>query len=277
MKFLFLLLFVLTTITVEAQSLKVMTYNMRLELAADGVNAWSNRKEMFADQIKFYEPDFMGVQEAMPNQINYLDTTLTFFHHIGIGREGVNKGEASAIFYNYSRFDLIQSNTFWLSDTPDKVSKGWDASYIRVCTYGLFRDKKSKKEFWVFNTHLDNDGIIARTNGVELILKKMKEVNTNDLPVIFTGDFNTTPETALITNLKKVMDDTKDVSISKPFGPVGTFNNFEFNKPVTMKIDYIFISKGSKIKVKRFAVLSDSDNLRYPSDHLPVYVELKMN
>ena len=275
-KFLFLLLIVSTTITVKAQSLKIMTYNIRLELAADGENAWSNRREMFADQIKFYEPDFMGVQEAMPNQINYLDTTLTFFHHIGIGREGINKGEASAIFYNYSRFDLIKSNTFWLSETPGKVSKGWDASYIRVCTYGLFRDKKSKKEFWVFNTHLDNDGIIARTKGMELILKKMKEVNPNRLPVILTGDFNTTPETALITDLKKVMNDTKDVSINKPFGPAGTFNNFEFNKPVTMKIDYIFISKGNKITVNKFAVLSNSDHLRYPSDHLPVYVELKI-
>ena len=276
-KFLFLVLIVSTTITIEAQSVKIMTYNIRLALASDGENDWANRKEMFANQIRFYEPDFMGVQEALPGQVNFLDSSLKFYQHIGIGRDGVNKGEASAIFYNYAKFKLIKSNTFWLSDTPDKVSKGWDASYIRICTYALFKDKKTKKKFWVFNTHLDNNGIVARAKGVELIIKKMNEVNTNNLPVIFTGDFNTTPETALISDLKKTMDDTKEVSTSKPFGPVGTFNGFEFNKPVTKKIDYIFISKGSKITVKKFAVLSDSDNLRYPSDHLPVYVELIMN
>ncbi len=273
-KTLFFLLLTANFYASNAQSVKVMTYNIRLALVSDGENAWSNRKEMFANQIRFYEPDFMGVQEAMPGQINYLDSSLTFFRHIGIGREGVNKGEASAIFYNYSRFKMIKASTFWLSDTPDTMSKGWDASYIRICTYALFKDKKTKKQFLVFNTHLDNNGMVARSKGVELILKKMDEVNKKNLPVIFMGDFNTTPETELITNLKKTMDDTKDVCISKPFGPVGTFNGFEFNKPVAEKIDYIFISKGSKITVKKFAVLSDSDNLRYPSDHLPVYVEL---
>ena len=276
-KMLFFLLLTANMYVAKAQSVKVMTYNIRLALTSDGENDWSNRKEMFASQIRFYEPDFLNVQEAMPGQINYLDSSLTFFRHTGIGREGVNKGESSAIFYNYSRFNMIKSNTFWLSDTPDTVSKGWDASYIRICTYALFKDKKTKKQFWVFNTHLDNNGIVARTKGVELILKKIKEVNKNNLPVIFTGDFNTTPETDLITNLKKTMDDTKEVCISKLFGPVGTFNNFEFNKPVTKKIDYIFISKGNRITVKKFAVLSDSDNLRYPSDHLPVYVELTIN
>jgi endonuclease/exonuclease/phosphatase family metal-dependent hydrolase len=265
-----------TFFSANAQTVKVMSYNIRLALASDGVNAWDNRREMFAGQVGFYEPDFMGVQEALPNQVNYLDTTLTYLKHIGIAREGVNKGEASSIFYNYSKFQLLQTNTFWLSETPDVISKGWDASYIRVCTYGLFKEKKSGKKFWVFNTHLDNDGLVARTKGIALILKKIEKLNQKNLPVILMGDFNTTPETALITYLKLKMNDAKDISISKPFGPVGTFNGFKYDKPVTQKIDYIFVSKSSKITVNKFAVLSNADDLRYPSDHLPVYAEIVM-
>ena len=266
--------FLVNVFSVKAQSLKVMSYNIRLALASDGENDWKHRKEMFANQVNFYGPDFMGVQEALPMQVNYLDTALTNFKHVGIGRDGINKGEASAIFYNYTKFDLKKSHTFWLSETPDSISKGWDASYIRVCTYALFKDKKTKKQFWVFNTHLDNNGVIARTKGIELILNKIEEVNTDNLPVILMGDFNTPPESDLITDLKTKMDDTKDVSIAKPFGPSGTFNGFNFLKPVTNRIDYIFVSKSKKIKVCKYAVLSDSDNLKYPSDHLPVYVEL---
>lgn len=268
--------FLVLSISAEAQVIKLMTYNIRLDIASDKENSWEQRKEIFASQIKFYDPDIMGVQEALPAQINYLDSALTFFKHVGIGREGVNKGEASAIYYNPVKFEIIKTKTFWLSETPDVVSKGWDASYIRVCTYALMKDKKTKKQFWVFNTHLDNTGGVARKKGVEQILNKIKEVNTKDLPVIFMGDFNATPESELIIDLKRKMNDAKDLSIAKPFGPSGTFNGFEFTKPVTQRIDYIFISGPGKIIVNKYAVLSDSDNLKYPSDHLPVYVEIKM-
>lgn len=268
--------FLIVTISVDAQVIKIMTYNIRLDIASDKENSWANRKEIFASQIKFYEPDIMGVQEALPSQINYLDSALTFFKHVGIGREGVNKGEASAIYYNPAKFEIINSNTFWLSETPGLVSKGWDASWIRICTYALMKDKKTKKQFWVFNTHLDNTGVVARKKGVEQILNKIKEENKKDLPVIFMGDFNAPPESELIIDLKKKMSDAKDLSVAKPFGPSGTFNGFEFSKPVTNRIDYIFISGHKKIIVNKYAVLSDSDNLRYPSDHLPVYAEIKM-
>ena len=121
---------------------------------------------------------------------------------------------------------------------------------------------------------MDHIGEVARAKSVELILKIIKSENQNNLPVIFMGDFNATPETEFILNLKKEMIDTKDFSKSKPFGPIGTFNNFEFDKPVTKRIDYIFTSNSSKIIINKYAVLSDSDNLKYPSDHLPVYVEI---
>lgn len=261
----------------NAQTLKVMTYNIRLDIKSDGENSWSNRKDFFISQIKFYEPDIFGVQEALPNQINDLKTGLPTYNHIGIGRDGLNKGEASAIFFDKSRFKVSDEQTFWLSETPDKISKGWDAAYIRICTYALFKDKQIKRIFWVFNTHLDNQGELARKNGINLILAKIKEVNKENYPVILMGDFNAEPDSELLMNLKKEMTDTREISETKPFGPRGTFNAFNFNEPVTRLIDYIFVDKSQRIKVKKYAVLSDSMNLKYPSDHLPVYVELAVD
>ena len=263
--------------TVCAQQIQIMTYNIRLDLESDGINKWSNRKEIFAAQVKFYEPDVLGMQETVPGQVNYLDSSLTNYKHVGIGREGIGKGESAPIFYNTNRLKLLQQNTFWLSETPEQISKGWDASYLRVCTYALFADKKTKQQFWVFNTHLDNNGKVAREKSAALILKTIDSLNIKKLPVFFTGDFNATPETDVIGNIKKVMNDARDLSVAKPFGPSGTFNNFEFNKPVTLLIDYIFISSAANVTVNKYAVLSDSYDLKYPSDHLPVFVQLRFN
>ncbi|WP_371414611.1 endonuclease/exonuclease/phosphatase family protein [Flavobacterium sp. 140616W15] len=129
------------------QNLKIMTYNIRLDVASDGENAWPNRKDFFTSQIQFYAPDVFGVQEAMPNQVNDIATALPSYNHVGIAREGDGKGESSSIFYKKDRFLVQQSNTFWLSQTPDVISKGWDAAYNRVCTYALFKDLKTKKYF----------------------------------------------------------------------------------------------------------------------------------
>lgn len=258
----------------NAQSLKVMTYNIRLDVAVDGENAWGKRTDFFTSQIRFYEPDIWGVQEATPNQMNDLENLLPEYSHIGIGRDGVGKGEASAIFYKKDRFKVTNENTFWLSETPEKPSKSWDSAYPRICTFGLFKDLKAKKTFWVFNTHLDHIGEVARTRGIEMILAKMKEVNQKNYPIIFTGDLNTEPNAERIENLRKVMTDTRLASEQKPFGPSGSFNGFKFNEPVTRLIDYIFVDNSGRFKVKKYAILSDSKDLRYPSDHLPIYAEL---
>lgn len=268
------ILLILITMVSNAQSLKVMTYNIRLDVASDGLNNWNLRKDFFTSQIQFYEPDILGVQEARPNQVIDLASSLNQYYAIGIGRDGIGHGESSNIFYKKDRFSLKESDTFWLSETPNEISKGWDAAYNRVCTYGLFKDLQTKKLFWIFNTHLDHIGAEARTKGIELILSKIKELNTKKYPVIFMGDFNSEPNESRIVALKKRMDDASEVSIEKPFGPLGTFNNFKHNESVTQLIDYIFITKNSTLKVKKYAVLSDSKNLMYPSDHLPVYVEI---
>jgi endonuclease/exonuclease/phosphatase family metal-dependent hydrolase len=266
--------FLLISLFLNAQTLKVMTYNIRLDVASDGENDWNHRKDYFTNQIKFYEPDIFGVQEARPNQVIDIASSLSKYNNVGMGREGIGKGESSNIFYNKERFRVKESNTFWLSETPNEISKGWDAAFNRVCTYALFKDLKTKQLFWVFNTHLYHIGEDARTKGIQLILSKIKELNTKKYPVIFMGDFNSEPNENRIISLKKVMDDSREVSQEKPFGPAGTFNNFRHDEPVTKLIDYIFISKNSILKVKKYAILSDSKDLRYLSDHLPLYVEI---
>lgn len=258
----------------HAQTVRVMTYNIRLDVAVDGENGWKYRKDFLASQIRFHDADIFGVQEAMPNQMNDLASLLPEYSHVGIGRDGEGKGEASAVFFKKDRFKVLESGTFWLSETPEKISKGWDAAYNRVCSYGLFKDLKSKKTFWAFNTHLDHIGVVARKNGVELILARIKSLNSKNYPVILTGDFNLEPDSEPIRIVKNEMTDTRDVSAEKPFGPSGTFNGFKFNEPVTKLIDYIFIDKSKRFDVKKYAILSDSKDLRYPSDHLPVFAEL---
>lgn len=258
----------------NAQSLKLMTYNIRLDVQGDGENNWSHRKEFFTSQIQFYEPDIFGIQEALPNQVIDIASALSTYNHIGIGRDGINKGESSNIYYKKDRFEVLKNNTFWLSETPDVISKGWDAALNRICTYGLFKDLKTKNVFWVFNTHLDHKGELAKTNAILLILSKISSLNINKYPVFFMGDFNSNPSEERIISLKKVMLDTSDIAVEKPFGPTGTFNGFKHNEPVTELIDYIFLSKNNNFKVQKFAILSDSKDLKYPSDHLPVYIEL---
>lgn len=256
------------------QNLKIMTYNIRLDVASDGENAWPKRKDYFASQIQFYSPDIFGVQEATPNQVTDIASALPNYNKFGVGREERGTGEACTIYYKKDRFKVEQSNTFWLSETPNVVSRGWDAACNRVCTYGLFKDLITKKTFWVFNLHLDHMGEEARVKGVQLALKKISELNTKKYPAFLMGDFNSEPDTKQITEIKKVMDDTKDVSKEKPFGPSGTFNDFKHNEPVTLLLDYIFVSKNSGLKIQKHAVLSDSKDLKYPSDHLPVLIEI---
>lgn len=260
----------------SAQNLSVMTYNIRLDVAADADNDWNHRNHFLTDQLSYFAPDIFGIQEALPHQVVDIQLALPTYQHIGIGREGENKGEASSIFYQSSRFSVQHESTFWLSPTPELICKGWDAACLRVCTFGLFTDLPSGKHFWVFNTHLDHLGEEARTKGLELILTKIKAVNTENYPVILMGDFNSTPQELRIQNLKNYLNDARVFSETKPFGPSGTFNGFAHDKPVIDLIDYVFVSK-SGFAVKKYAVLSDSINNHYPSDHLPVLVHLAFN
>lgn len=257
-----------------AQDLSVLTYNIKYDNPSDSLNNWDNRKEFLISQLNFFKPDVFGTQEALFNQLENIETGLDNYAYIGLGRDfGDKRGEFSAIFYNTNEVELRKENTFWLSETPDKPSKGWDAALNRICTYGLFRSRDEGKDFYVFNTHFDHMGDKARLESSKLILKKIEEINTNNLPVVLMGDFNLEEDKEGIQIIKSVLTDTHEASGSNAFGPSGTFNGFEFDKPVTRKIDYIFTTPDD-FDILKSGILSDSKDCRYPSDHFPVYVEI---
>ncbi|MEZ4906280.1 MAG: endonuclease/exonuclease/phosphatase family protein [Saprospiraceae bacterium] len=273
-KSLLYILILLSSFSIYGQELKLMTYNIRLNVESDGINKWDNRKEFLTSQIAFYDPDIFGLQEAKPEQVTYIENTLPGYTKIGIGRDENGSGEASCLFYKNDRFDLLAQNTFWLSETPETISKGWDAAYRRICTYGYFYDKELKINFYVFNTHLDHIGEVARTKGIELILDKIKTINSDNEPVFLMGDFNSTPDSDRIITLREKMDDSRLISIDKPFGPDASFNGFQFNIAPENLIDYIFLNKNSDFIVKKYAILTDNKNMLYPSDHFPVFIIL---
>lgn len=272
---LLLLILAFTSFPAISQT-KIMSYNVRFANENDGENSWSFRKDYITNQLKFYEPPILGVQEAVLEQLEYFKERLPEYNYFGAGRDdGKDAGEFSAIFYDTGKFDVQEQGTFWLSETPDKVSVGWDAALPRVCTYGKFRDKKSGENFWVFNTHFDHIGEKARQESSKLILRKIEELNSDGLPVILMGDFNLEPKTESIRILASIMNDSKEVSTKVSFGPEGTFNAYEFCEPATRRIDYIFTSKYD-IEVLKYGVLTDSKDLKYPSDHFPVLVEFQI-
>lgn len=272
--FIFCLLLLFTTSIRAQENLKLMTYNIRYDNPRDGENRWDLRKDWLANQVRFVGPDVMGIQEGLSHQVAFLDENLTDYKYVGIGRDdGKTKGEYSAIFYNSNKLKLVDENTFWLSETPDKISVGWNASMERICTYALLEDKATKYQFYVFNAHFDHIGNLARANSVELILKQIKTLNDKDLPVFLMGDLNLAPDSAPIKHLSSQMNDAFQHSNNPTFGPIGTFNGFKHDRKVTRRIDYIFTGT-TKIEVNKYGVLSDSKDLKYPSDHLPVVIEV---
>jgi len=203
-----------------SQNLKVMSFNIRLNVDSDKENSWTNRKQDVADLLSYYHPDYFGVQEALPEQMKDIKNGLKNYDYVGVGRDdGKEKGEFSAIFYDTERLQMVKSGTFWLSETPEKPSKGWDAALNRICTYALFRDKESKKEFMALNLHFDHVGNVARVKSSELILKKIKELNPKNLPVTVTGDFNLTEDSEPIKIMSQNMKDSFYHSEIKHYGP----------------------------------------------------------
>ncbi|TCC95788.1 endonuclease/exonuclease/phosphatase family protein [Pedobacter hiemivivus] len=268
------MLLVVTTANAQrkpANYINVMSYNIRYNNTHDGENAWPNRKDNVKALIKYHDADILCVQEALALQVDQLSEN-TNYDRVGVGRtDGKREGEFSAIYFDKTRFVKKDGGTFWLSETPEKPSKGWDAAIVRVCTWVKLHDKWNKKDFIVFNTHYDHVGVQARIESAKLIKKKIMEIAPT-LPVILTGDLNVTPETEAVATIKTFLTDTKEVTVEPAYGPEGTFNGFKFNAPLKERIDYIFVNKG--FNVQKFGVLTDSKDLRYPSDHLPILARL---
>jgi len=265
------------------QKIRLMTFNIRLDVASDSLNAWPYRKDKVAGMILFHRADLIGVQEALPGQVDELARRLPDFDWYGLGRDdGKKAGEFMAVFYRKERFSPLEKSTFWLSETPDQPGLGWDAACNRTVTQIHFTDKLTQKEFYLFNTHFDHMGETARLESARLLRREVNQI-TNEMPVIVCGDFNATPETGIYKILTADQGpetvrlfDSEFISLLPHHGPHGTFTGFDLgclNKPIP-QIDFIFVNE--KIKVLSHGTLSDNIDGFFPSDHFPVLAELQI-
>ena len=255
--------------------LTVLSYNIRYDNPNDGENQWKYRKERVANYIKEIKPDIIGMQEVLDPQLVFLDLSLTEFSFVGVGREdGKTKGEYSPILYNSNRLTLLQTDTFWLSETPKVISVGWDAALERICTYAQFKHKETGQKFWVFNTHFDHIGELARIQSAKLIHQKIKMLNTNNFPVIITGDFNLTPDTAPIKIFQNAYVDVMQKTPTNA-NNYGTFTGFDKLSNGKERIDYIF-QKGLKT-LKSTHIWLKTTSGGWASDHHPVQAIFSFN
>ena len=268
--------FILFTISssIYSQPHTIISYNIRYDNNWDVENSWKIRRKKISQILIQYSPSIVGIQEGLLNQVQYIDSSLINYDYVGVGRDdGKEKGEFCAIYFDTTRYVLLKNSTFWLSETPDTISVGWDAALERICTYGLFKDRITRKAFWVFNTHFDHIGIIAREKSSELILKKINKINRQSLPVILMGDFNSIPNSPPVKEIITELSDALQISLEKLQGPRGTFNGFNEDLPIEQRIDYIFTNK---LKVLSYTHINDRlDNNRHISDHLPVMIKIQ--
>ena len=272
------LVIALVAVSISAQSLNVMTFNIRLNTPSDNEDAWPYRRNYVANQVLFHDVQILGVQEALHDQMVDLSERLTAFKYVGVGRDdGKAAGEYSAIFYDTTRLILLETQTFWLSEQPDSPgSKSWDAAITRIVTWAKFNDMKTGKQFFVFNTHFDHIGKKARAESAKIIIQKVKEIAGNE-HVIVTGDFNSSPledpyKLIIDANNQDRLTDTKSICITPHYGPTGTFNGFKQKEASIQPIDYIFIK--NKARVLKHATLSQSWQGHFSSDHFPVFATI---
>ena len=251
----------------------IMSYNIRYDNKWDKENSWDTRKESIVRIFEKYSPSFIGTQEGLAHQIDYMDSALTGYDYIGVGREdGEKKGEYCAIYYISDTYNVIESSTFWLSDNPENVSIGWDAALERICTYGLFEHKQSKNRIWIFNTHFDHMGEIARRKSSELILQKINDLNSFSGPIILMGDFNSLPNSKPGYTILKEFKDAFNIALNKPQGPKGTYNGFNEDQPIEKRIDYIYLKNIDALNHEHINDRLENNN--HISDHLPVMVDI---
>jgi endonuclease/exonuclease/phosphatase family metal-dependent hydrolase len=237
-------------------------------------NSWTIRKDKVIQILIQYAPSIIGIQEGLLSQVQYIDSCLTNYDYVGVGRDdGKEQGEFCAIYFDTTRYFVLNHSTFWLSETPDTISVGWDAALERICTYGLFKNKKTAEEFWVFNTHFDHMGARAREQSSGLILKMINKINRRSLPLILMGDFNSIPDSPPVNKIKTDLSDALQISLEELQGPRGTFNGFNADLTIEKRIDYIFTGN---FKVLSYIHINDRlNNNRHISDHLPVMVKIQ--
>ncbi|MBR6547728.1 MAG: endonuclease/exonuclease/phosphatase family protein [Bacteroidales bacterium] len=252
----------------ESEGLKVMSYNIRLGSAQDGTNSWALRYTATGKMLEDQKPDVFGVQEALEYQVRYIEE-MCGYESVGVGREnGKKEGEHMSIFWNKKTVSMLKWGTFWLSDTPEKPSKGWDAECFRTATWALMKDKKTGKKFYFVNTHLDHKGTEAQKNGLKLIVDRIAEINPDGLPMVLTGDFNIEPKNPALKDLDARMQSARN--IAEKTDDHATYNGW--GKSSTM-IDYIYVSGFSSCPEYQ-TVTKRYEDRKFISDHYPIFARL---
>ncbi|MCM1484155.1 MAG: endonuclease/exonuclease/phosphatase family protein [Muribaculaceae bacterium] len=280
-KFLAMAVLVCAAMPVMAQEpdeapIKVMSINVRYDNGHDGVNDWANRADRVARAISFYDADIVGAQEVLANQLADLRSRLPQYASVGLGREdGVAQGEFEPVFYRRDRFEPVDTGHFWLSATPEITgSMGWDGACVRMASWVRLRDRKSGGEIVALNTHLDHVGVEARRRGAALLVQRLDSLSEGGrIPVIMTGDFNSSPSSEpieVITSperkgaLKSARADAQIV-----YGPAWSYHDFgKIPYADRELIDYILVSP--TVQVRSFGVLAETDGDAFISDHCPI-------
>lgn len=292
-----LLSVVCCSLTVYSQQLKVATYNIRYQNSNDEQqgNGWKQRLPIVCDMVRYHDFDIWGAQEVLHDQLVDLLDCLADYTYVGVGRDdGKAKGEYAPIFWKKSKFDLLDSGHFWLSEETAYPNKGWDAALPRICTWGHFREKETGTRFWFFNLHMDHRGVVARQKSAALVLEKIRALSRSE-PVMLTGDFNVdqTHTSYSVIQSSGMLDDAYEKATLR-HASTGTFNNFDINLRTDSRIDHIFLSPD--IRVERYGLITDfyfaadsrADSVksanfpdevslikhqaRLPSDHYPVVI-----
>ena len=254
------------------ETVRVMSFNIRCLNV--GKDTWEDRIGIVTETINKSGADSVGVQEATPEWMATLKETVgEKYAYVGVGRDdGDNEGEYSAVFYLKDKYEVVDSDTFWLSETPDKPSFGWDAACRRVCTWVQLKDKETGKQYVHMNTHFDHVGISARKNSVEMIIDKAKTFT--DIPVVFTADMNVVQGS---TNYNQFVDSGsfRDTKFDAPDSM--NYCTYHDTKPEKHKgdvIDYVMINDG--FDALTYKVITEGIDGRFVSDHYPIYSDIVM-
>ena len=276
----------LSPIAICAQELTVASYNIRYNNRDDSINGngWHRRCPGICRQILWERPDIIGMQEVLHPQLLDLAKGLAGYAWIGVGRDdGKKKGEYAAIFYRTDRAELLDNGNFWLNETPDRPALGWDATCIRICTWGHFRDRLTGKDFYHFNLHMDHVGVKARREAAKLVMSRITQMTDGGKKLaVLTGDFNV-PQTDELYKLFTQSGVLKDcyATTAMRFAENGTYNGFDYHSWTDERIDHILVTPATTVNA--YAILTDGRwqkdmngrmSRRNLSDHYPVFARI---
>lgn len=300
-KILCIFAFACAALSARGQELTVASYNVRYRNEMDDAagNGWKRRAPWICGLILFQDFDIFGAQEVLEPQLGDLLEMLPGYAYVGVGRnDGATEGEYAPVFYKTDCFRLLDNGHFWLSETPDRPSVGWDAALPRICTWGRFADTRTGRTFWFFNLHMDHVGVRARAESARLVVRKIGEMCTPEEGVVLTGDFNVDQHDEIyrIFTASEALGDSYERAALR-YAPNGTFNDFDPSLKTDSRIDHVFVSPA--FRVDRYGVLTETYRsatedssreihsgqfpkevslrpyeARLPSDHFPVVVKL---